>query len=175
MPMPRKPRAGIVAAGMLAALAIAGSSRAQAQAQGLGGFGANPPSMSSGGMGANASLVIPFAGMYRGFMPSRMGGSESIRLSSRAVEMPATPRRPLILAGTGMGDGPTTPGTGMGMQKSDRVLVPSSFGPRLGPVPMGTGAGRGAGSMGVMPPSFGSPFRPPTIFSTAAAGPGMAM
>lgn len=162
--MPIKVRAGIVASGLLAALALGGPSRAQ----GLGGYGAGSASMGDSRMGASGSLVIPFAGMYRGFMPSRMAGGSSIRLSSRSVDAPSMPRKALSLGGSEMTGGSAISSMGM---KGDRVLLPSSFGPRLGPASMKAGGP----SMGVTPPNLGSPFRPPTILSAPAAGPGMSM
>jgi hypothetical protein len=115
----------------------------------LGGFGARSSGMSSG-MGANRSMVIPYGGMYEGFMPSRMGGGSSLSFQAR-------PSMPL------------------GSSQMPFRLSPISggMGARLGLRPA---MGSKAPGMGVMPRSLGYPFRqPPSLIPSSGSTSGMSM
>jgi hypothetical protein len=104
-------------------------------------------------MGANRSLVIPYGGMYEGFMPSRMGGGDSLSLRAR-------PSMPLGSSQTPFRLSPVS--TDMGAKPGFRPAM-SSKPP-------------GSGSMGVMPRSLGYPFRqPPSLIPGTGSTPGMSM
>lgn len=127
-----------------------GASSARAQGS-LGGYGGSMSNFDSG-MGT-AGPIIPYAGNYAGFMPSRMSGSSSLAFSSRGMSSVGSPRTSFRLSTmssrmSSMGGGPSG---GMGQ-------MPKSSG------------------MGVMPPSFTYPFRqPPSLFAPLVPGLGMSM
>ena len=141
--------------GVLAVVVVALSgASAKAQSSGsLGGYGAAPvysnPGMGGSGSGA---MVIPYGGMFEGFMPSRAGGGSVLAFRSR-------------------------PSAAMGSARTSFSLAPLSGGMGMGRRKTGMTRGFGAsGRMGVMPPSFGYPFRqPPSLVPSATAGAGMSM
>ena len=115
----------------------------------LGGYGARSSPLVSG-MGANRSMVIPYGGMYEGFMPSRMGGGGSLSFQARPA-MPMGSSRPSFRLSAGS----------------------NSMGTRLGVRPA---MGSRAPGMGVMPRSLGYPFRqPPSLIPSSGPTPGMSM
>jgi len=134
----------------------------------LGGYGAAPvysnPGMGGGGSGP---MVIPYGGMFEGFMPSRMGGGSSLAFRSRPSAAMGSARTSFSLS-------PLS--GGMGQSRGTRMAP--AFGAPDG-MRVGTGMGRrtpGLGGMGVMPPSFGYPFRqPPSLVPSSAPGAGMSM
>lgn len=134
----------------------------------LGGYGAAPvysnPGMGGGGSG---SMVIPYGGMFEGFMPSRMGGGNSLAFRSRSSAAMGSARTSFSLS-------PLS--GGMGQNRGARMS--SAFGARGG-MRLGGGMGQrttGPGGVGVMPPSFGYPFRqPPSLVPSATPGAGMSM
>jgi hypothetical protein len=145
--------AGIILIGGLLTVPPSAYSQGLGSRNSLGGYGAT---MFDSGMGT-ASPVIPYAGRFGGFMPSRMGGGD-LSFRPRGSEAMSPVR---ISAGTtsafrGMSSmsGGMSPGLGTGMRPSMS----------------------GSGRMGVMPPSFGYPFRqPPSPLPPTAPGTGMPM
>ncbi len=157
--------------GVLALLAASALSGASAEAQGpssLGGYGAAPvystPGMGGGGSGP---MVIPYGGMFEGFMPSRTGGGSSLAFRSR-------PSAAMSSARTSFSLSPLSGGMGQGRGARLAPAFDATGGMRLG-----TGMGRrspGLGGTGVMPPSFGYPFRqPPSLVPSSVPGAGMSM
>ena len=77
--------------GTLALVAVGGVlslTGAAAKAQGpgtgsLGGYGAASSFASPGTGGGSGPMIIPYGGMFEGFMPSRMGGGSSLSYRSR--------------------------------------------------------------------------------------------
>lgn len=134
----------------------------------LGGYGA-ASSYSGLGMGGSTPMIIPYGGMFEGFMPSRMGGGGSLSLRSRPTAAMGSGRTSFSLA-------PMSGGMGRGLGARTRMASP--FGPPGG-MGLGGGMGRrapGASGMGVMPPSLGYPFRqPPSLVPAPSSGSGMAM
>lgn len=167
---------------LLALLAVAGGSvalapSASAQATGpsgsLGGYGA-ASTYASPGMGAAGSgpMIIPYGGMFEGFMPSRMGGGDSLAFRSRPSAAMGSARTSFSLA-------PLSGGMGRNRGAS---MAPALGGSGLGApggMRVGGAMGRrapGPGGMGVMPPSFGYPFRqPPSLVPASTPGAGMSM
>ena len=156
---------------LLAVAAVAGAT-AKAQSPGssgsLGGYGAAPvysnPGMGGGGGGP---MVIPYGGMFEGFMPSRMGGGSSLAFRSPPSAAMGSGRTSFSLS---------PPSGGMGQGRGARMAP--AFG-ATGGMRLGGGMGQrpsGLGGMGVMPPSFGYPFRqPPSLVPSATPGSGMSM
>jgi hypothetical protein len=145
--------------GMLAVLAMGGlftvlTPSAVAQGNGpsgsLGGFGAASP-YANPAMSVSRSMVIPYGGMFEGFMPSRMGGGGT--LSFRA--------RPTATMGSGRTSFSLSPSVGgMGQGRGGRAGMSSRIDRR----------------MGVMPPSLGYPFRqPPSLVPSTSQVSGMSM
>ncbi|WP_165244524.1 hypothetical protein [Paludisphaera soli] len=156
----------------LALFAAAALSSTAAEAQGLGstgslgGYGAAPV-YSNPGMGGGGSMIIPYGGMFEGFMPSREGGGNSLAFRSRPSAAMGSARTSFSLS-------PLSGGMGrdLGARASSSLGSP-------GGMRVGSGMGRrpaGLGGMGVMPPSFGYPFRqPPSPVPAATPGAGMSM
>ncbi|MDX2059694.1 MAG: hypothetical protein SFV24_17920 [Gemmatimonadales bacterium] len=145
---------------------------AQAQGPGssgsLGGYGAAPvysnPELGGGG---NGPMIIPYGGMFEGFMPSRTGGGNPLAYRSRPSAAMGSARTSFSLS----------PLSGaMGQNRSAR-MAPAFGGP--GGLRVGGGMGQrspGPGGTGVMPPSLGYPFRqPPSLVPASTAGAGMSM
>lgn len=133
--------------------------------QGLGGYGSTASSM-PGGMGTGGALVIPYGGMFQGFMPARMGGASRVAFKPRATDGLMAQRQPRPMnASLGMGKSTGMSANDRTIKTNARMLVPASYGPSLG---TGAGAMGPARSMGVMPPNLGSPFRPPTPFAASS-------
>lgn len=116
-------------------LVVAGLARS-ADGQSLGGYGAGVGSSMATGGGA---MIIPYAGMAEGFMPSRSGGSSpAFRTRPSATFGGSIPSTSLAPLPGGMGRG-----------------LRSSMNPRpIGSMKIGPG-------MGVTPPRIGYPFRQP--------------
>jgi hypothetical protein len=135
----------------------------------LGGYGTtswySTPGMSGGG-----PMIIPYAGMFGGFMPGRMGGG-SLSFRARSSTSMESARRPFVLSPMSGMQGGSRGGRAMGSFGSSGT--------------MGSGRGTGLGGMrrmpgargtSVMPPSIGYPFRqPPSLVSPSSAGMGMSM
>ena len=154
----------------LVAASVLSAASAEAQGQGsLGGYGAAPvystPGMGGGGSGP---MVIPYGGMFEGFMPSRMGGGSSLAFRSRPSAAMGSARTSFSLS-------PLS--GGMGQSRGAARMAPA-FGAPSG-MRLSGGMGQrptGPGGMSVMPPSFGYPFRqPPSLVPTATPGSGMSM
>lgn len=134
----------------------------------LGGYGtasnyANP------GMGGSSAMIIPYGGMFEGFMPSRMGGGSSLAFRS-------TPTATMGFNRTSFSLSPSPGGMGQGLGVKARMSAPFAA-----PGGMGLGSGMGqrnrsVGGMGVMPRSIGYPFRqPPSLVPSSSPGAGMSM
>lgn len=156
----------VVALGGMALLP--GEARAQGPGSGsLGGYGA-ASSYASAGMGGGGSgpMIIPYGGMFEGFMPSRMGGGNSLAYRPRPDATMGSARTSFSLS-------PLS--SSMAQGRGPRMASPlgSSGGMRLG-----GGMGQrsaGPGGMGVMPPSLGYPFRqPPSLVPASTPGAGAA-
>ena len=108
-------------------------------AQGLGGYGGTSGSMNPG-MSSGGALVLPYGGMYAGFMPNRVVGGVRPAFSSSAT----AGLNPMRVGSTTTMRGPA--------MRALAPLIPASFGPSLG-----GGAPTMAPSrpMSVMPPNFG--------------------
>ena len=123
---------------------------AQAQDLGLAGYGGT----SSSSMMGSSSRGIPYSGIFGGFMPYRMRGSEgsSLGFATRPSRLGYASRRPFRLSDSGeMGRKPWFSTFG------DAMSSPS-----------------GRPSMSVMPPNFGYPFRvPPSLADSGAPSMGM--
>jgi hypothetical protein len=141
----------------------------------LGGYG-GAMSTSDTGM-ATSGPIIPYAGKFGGFMPSRMGGG-SLSFQSRGASSMGFSRTSFSLSPAS--GGMTSMSGGMG--GTARSL--SSFGSRGGmglDRGWGTGGGMrrempGGSGAGVMPPSFGYPFyQPPSLLGPSSPGTGMSM
>jgi hypothetical protein len=152
---------------------------ASAQAYGsLGGYGAASnyvaPSMASSG-----PMVIPYGGMFEGFMPSRTGGGTTLSFRSRPTAAMSSSRTSFSLSPLSGGMSAMSGGPGFS-RAGARAMSP--IGPR-GAMGLGGGTGLGgmqrmpgAGGTNVMPPSMGYPFRqPPSLVSPSATGTGMSM
>ena len=162
--------------GTLALVAVGGVlslTGAAATAQGpgtgsLGGYGAASSFAGSGmGGGGSGPMIIPYGGMFEGFMPSRMGGGSSLSYRSRPSAAMGSARTSFSLS----------PLSGsMGQSRGARMAP--AFGPPSG-LRLGGGMGQrppGASGMGVMPPSLGYPFRqPPSLVPLTTPGAGMSM
>ncbi|WP_406701073.1 hypothetical protein V5E97_20010 [Singulisphaera sp. Ch08] len=163
--------------GVLAFFTVGGvialsNARATAQDYGssgsLGGYGAVSSYANPGiGGGGSGSMIIPYGGMFEGFMPSRMGGGNSLAYRSRPSAAMGSARTSFSLS--------PLSGT-MGQNRGTR-MVPGFGGPRG--LRVGGGMGQrspGPGGMGVMPPSLGYPFRqPPSLVPASTPGAGMSM
>jgi hypothetical protein len=148
-----------------------GASWARAQGFGsLGGYGA-ASTYANPAMAGSGPVIIPYGGMFEGFMPSRMGGGSALSFRPRANASMTSVRSSFSLApmsgGMGRGDGgnsrmmPSLEGAGMGLGGVGLGGMPRR------PVPGGTS---------VMPPSIGYPFRqPPSLLSPGSSGAGMSM
>ena len=133
---------------------LLGASSAQAQGT-LGGYGGSMSSFDSG-MGSSGP-IIPYAGHYGGFMPSRMSGSGSLAFTSRGMSSVGSPRTSFRLS------------TPSGRMSSMGSGMSGGSGGGMGAMPKSSG-------MGVMPPSFAYPFRqPPSLFAPLVPGAGMSM
>jgi hypothetical protein len=153
---------------------LAGSAWAQSFGPGgtLGGYGG-----AMGGPGAGMGMggpVIPYAGRFGGFMPSRMGGGGGELAFQRRSSSTMSPIRPSFSLPS-MSDGISSMSGGMGQGPGSRGGMSSSSGLRGG-----TGSGGGmrpsmTGGMGVMPPRIGYPFRQPPSLLGPASGSGMSM
>ena len=154
---------GVVSIGLIQTI---GSSIASAQGSGprgsLGGYGASMRS-AGGEMGSGGS-IIPYAGRFGGFMPSRMGGGGELSFQPRSSATMGPVRTSFSL-----------PSMSSGMSSS----LSRGMGGSLSPMgSMGTVRGRGGRptGMGVMPPSIGYPFRqPPSLLPSGGGGMGMSM
>lgn len=132
------------------------SARAQGPRGSLGGYGQG---MGVSGPGMGGGPVVPYAGRFGGFMPSRMGGGAGdLSFQSRASSSMTAVRPSFRLPSmsTGMASSPL----GMGRSASPSSLLGGSgMGPSM---PGGVGAS-------VMPPRIGYPFRqPPSLLSTSS-------
>jgi hypothetical protein len=124
-------------------------------------------------------MIIPYAGMFEGFMPSRMGGGSTLSFRSRPTAAMGSSRTSFSLSPLSGGMSAMSGGLG-GTRAGARVMSP--LGSRG---TMGLGGGTGLGGMqrmpsvggtGVMPPSISYPFRqPPSLVSPSAPGMGMSM
>jgi hypothetical protein len=148
------------------------NSTARAQGPGagsLGGYGAASSYATLGtGGGGSGAMIIPYGGMFEGFMPSRTGGGNSLTVRSR----------PSAAMGSGRTSFSLSPlSGGMGQNRTGIRLTPSFGAP--GGMRLGGGMGKRSsaiGGMGVMPPSFGYPFRqPPSLVPSSTPGAGMSM
>lgn len=133
----------------------------------LGGYGAAPVYSNPGMGGSGGSMIIPYGGMFEGFMPSREGGGNTLAFRSRPSAAMGSARTSFSLS----------PLSG----RMGRDLGARSFSPLGASAGMQVGSGMGrrpaaVGGMGVMPPSFGYPFRqPPSLVPSATPGAGMSM
>jgi hypothetical protein len=180
MPIPRR---RLVASVLLLGGSLAiGNPPCRAQGLGssapLGGYGA-VSGYANPGMGGSSPMIIPYAGMFDGFMPSRMGGGSALSFRSRpnaALESSRTSFRLSPLSG-GMSAMSGSPG---GFRAIGRATSPLGSRGRMG-LGGGTGLGsmprmRSAGGASVMPPSIGYPFRqPPSLLGPSTSGTGMSM
>jgi len=149
---------------------LGGAAKAQGpgKSSSLGGYGAAPvysnPELGGGGSGP---MIIPYGGMFEGFMPSRMGGGNPLAYRSRPSAAMGSARTSFSLS--------PLSGT-MGQNRGAR-MAPAFGG--AGGLRAGGGMGQrspGPGGMGVMPPSLGYPFRqPPSLVPASTAGAGMSM
>jgi hypothetical protein len=159
-------------------LAIASSS-ASAQGYGsLGGYWA-ASRYATPNVGDSSPMVIPYGGMFEGFMPSRMGGGSALSFRSRPTEAMGLSRTPFRLSP--LLDGVSEMSGGMGGSRvGARGMSPLELRNAAG---IGRAKGRGgmrpmsgAGGASVMPPSIGYPFRqPPRLVSPSTTGTGMSM
>ena len=161
--------AAFAAVGGVAALGSPASAQGTGPSASLGGYGA-ASSYASAGMGGGGLMIIPYGGMFEGFMPSSMGGGTS--LSYRA--------RPSATMGSGRTSFSLSPlSGGMGQSRGRGRSAMSSPAGAAGGMRLGGGMGLrapGPGGIGVMPPSLGYPFRqPPSLVPTSARGAGMSM
>jgi hypothetical protein len=152
---------------------------ASAQAYGsLGGYGA-ASNYGTPGMGSSGAMVIPYGGMFEGFMPSRMGGGTTLSFRSRPTAAMSSSRTSFSLSPLSGGMSAMSGGLS-GSRAGARAMSP--IGPR-GAMGLGGGTGLGgmqrmpgAGGTNVMPPSIGYPFRqPPSLVSPSATSAGMSM
>ena len=118
------------------------------------------------GGGGSGPMIIPYGGMFEGFMPSRMGGGNSLAYRSRPDATMGAARTSFSLS----------PLSGAMGQRGPRMASPFAA---PGGTRLGGGMGQrpaGPGGMGVMPPSLGYPFRqPPSLVPAATPGSGMSM
>lgn len=162
--------AGILTLGV--ALAFCTSS---ASAQGVGGsatLGGYGASMRFG-VGSMGGPIVPYAGKFGGFMPSRMGGGGGDLSFQRRPPSTMSPIRPSFSLST-MSEGmtATSGGMGRGPGSSGMSATPGlGGGMRLG----GGTSPAMPGGMGVMPPRIGYPFRQPPSLVGPASGSGMPM
>lgn len=147
------------------------SGYASAQSPGtgsLGGYGAASSFASSGtGGGGSGPMIIPYGGMFEGFMPARMGGGNSLAYRSRPSAAMGAARTSFSLS----------PLSGSMAQSRGSRMAPALG--STGGLRLGGGMGQrsaGPGGMGVMPPSLGYPFRqPPSLVPATTPGAGMSM
>lgn len=134
----------------------------------LGGYGSASPSST---MAMSGGTVIPYNGVYGGFMPYRMGGSGSLSFRSFGGRTSEAKLPSFRLSQTAGGMDSVSkmgaPGTllgGTGISGSDtQEMKGMSNRPRRG-------------KAGVMPPSFGYPFRqPPRLTEPGSSSIGMSM
>ena len=152
---------------VLGGLLLLGTPSAVAQSPGsLGGYGAASsfagPSMSNGG-----PMIVPYGGMFEGFMPGRMGGGSSLSFRSRPTAVMGASRTSFSLAPMGRS---------MGTGSSSRDRMTSPFESRGGMGLGGMSRSPIPGGRSVMPPSIGYPFRqPPSLVSPSGTVAGMSM
>ena len=160
-----------------------GTSSASAQGYGtpgsLGGYGATS-SFASSGMGGNSPMIIPYSGMFEGFMPGRMGGGSELAFRSRPTMTMGSNRTSFSLSPLSGGMSSMSGGTARGIGTGTRPMATfgSPGGMRLsGGTGLGGGMGRmsGAGRSSVMPPSIGYPFRQPPSLLSPSTSIGMSM
>ncbi len=169
----------LVGALTIAIFQAVGISRASAQGLGsggsLGGYGGSMSSSASG-MGMSGP-VIPYAGKFGGFMPSRMGGG-TLSFQSRSTSAMGSSRTSFSLSSMSGGMSSMSGGMGGGVRSLSTFGRQGGMG-LDGGMGLGGGMGRpmsGGSGMGVMPPSFGYPFyQPPSLLSPSSAGTGMSM
>jgi hypothetical protein len=145
--------AALVVGGFLAALTPSALAQGSGSSGLLGGFGP-PSSYANPAMVGSSPMVIPYGGMFEGFMPSRMGGgggSSTLAFRSRPTATMGSSRTSFSLSPS-LG--------GMGQGRGGRARMSSRTG----------------GGMGVMPPSIGYPFRqPPSLVPSSNPVSGMSM
>lgn len=155
------------ATGGVVAVAPSASAQGTGPSGSLGGYGAASAYVSPG-MGGSSAMIIPYGGMFEGFMPSRGGGGSPLSFRSRQTAAMGSARTSFSLS----------PSSGMGQNRGGRPGMSTPFG-SPGGMGLGAGMGRrtpGAGGMGVMPTSIGYPFRqPPSLVPSATPGAGMSM
>ena len=155
----------IGAAATLGGLSAKAQMPSSVEGRSLGGYGGSITETGSD-MGMSGP-VIPYGGMFGGFMPYRMGGGSSLSFPTRGSSTPGSGRRSFSLS-------PMSGGMGGGFGAGSRMS--SSFGSRTATGLDGMQSMPGTRRMGVMPPSFGSPFRqPPSLLSPSSGGAGMSM
>jgi hypothetical protein len=171
-------RYSAVAVALACTLAV-GSGRVLAQGFGsLGGYGA-ASSYVTPGMGEGGQMIIPYGGMFEGFMPSRMGGGSALSFRSRPTATIGQSRTPFRLSP--LSDGMSGVSGGFGLSRAGgRAMSPLDLRSATG---IGSSGGRGGmrpmsrvRGESVMPPSIGYPFRqPPSLVPPSTPGPGMSM
>ena len=142
----------------------------------LGGYGAASSYISSS-MSSGGSMVIPYGGMFEGFMPSRMGGGAALAFRPRSTANMGSSRTSFSLSPMS-GGGMSSMSGGMGRGLGSRIRSTATFAPLGGGAGPGGGMGRmsGMGRPGVMPPRIGYPFRePPSLVSPSTTTTGMTM
>jgi hypothetical protein len=130
-------------------------------------------------MGGSGPMIIPYGGMFEGFMPSRMGGGSPFSFRSRPTAAMESARTSFSLSPLSGGMSSMSGGLG-GSRAGTRAMSP--LGSR-GTMRLGGGTGLGGmqrmpsvGGTSVMPPSIGYPFRqPPSLVSPSTPGTGMSM
>lgn len=141
----------------------------------LGGYGGSISS-SPADMGMSGP-IIPYAGKFGGFMPSRMGGG-SLSFQARGTSAMGSGRTSFSLSPMSGGMPSMSGGTGGGARTFSTFGRQGVMGTDGG-TGLGGGMGRGmpgASRMGVMPPSFGYPFyQPPSLLAPSSSGSGMSM
>src|SRR4051812_39011094 len=73
----------VAVGGVLALSGVAAMAQGPIGPGSLGGYGAASPYSSAGMGGGSGPMVIPYGGMFEGFMPSRAGGGSSLAFRSR--------------------------------------------------------------------------------------------
>jgi hypothetical protein len=144
----------------------------------LGGYGA-APSFANPSMSGSSPMIIPYGGMFEGFMPGRTGGGSALSFRSRPSAAMGSARTSFSLAPMSGGMTSMSGGMGRGPGARNRAMSP------LGGGGMGLGGGTGLGGMSrmqgpggtsVMPPSIGYPFRqPPSLLTPSGPAAGMSM
>ncbi len=156
----------------LAIEAPAASAQGYVPSASLGGYGA-PSSDPIAGMGSGSPMIIPYAGTFEGFMPSRMGGGSTLSFRSRSTTSMASGRTSFSLSPLSGGMSAMSGGSGRSRPRI-RALSPVNSRDTMGLGGMQR-MPRGGGTS-VMPPSIGYPFRqPPSLMSPATSGTGMSM